>query len=74
MKIIVMILFILGLTACSDGVPDVDPHNVVVGGKAMKQSEFLRQYCDSKLPNATCSEVQTAMRSDSTKRNTIPRF
>lgn len=73
MKTIVIILIMLGLTACSDGVPDVDPHHIVVGGKSMKQSEFLMQYCDDKVPNATCAEVKNAMRSDATKRN-IPRF
>ncbi len=67
------------LAGCGDDVPDVkDPHNIVIDGVPMKQSDFLLKYCKGKglaseLANGTCDKVRTAAQMDST-RGEIPRF
>ncbi len=74
-KIIVLALLpIVLLTACSDDVPKVDdPHNVVVDGQKMTQANFLQRYCISRAGNETCDKVKNAMDKDATK-GVIPRF
>ncbi len=66
-KIIVLALLpILLLTACSDDVPKIDdPH--------MTQADFLQKYCISRAGNETCDKVKNAMDKDVTK-GVIPRF
>jgi hypothetical protein len=56
------------LTACGEDVPTVDdPHHVTVGGKSMKQADFLQQHCVGKLANESCDKVKNAMSKDSAK-------
>ncbi len=65
-KIIVLALLpIVLLTACSDDVPKIDdPHNVVVDGQKMTQADFLQKYCISRAGNETCDKVKNAMDKD----------
>ncbi len=74
MKKIIAIIGVVCLSACDQGVPKVeDPHNVVVGGIKMTQSEFLHKYCVEQVADPTCSKVKHAMRLDFTRRG-VPRF
>ena len=61
------------LTGCGDGVPRVvDPHNIVISGKAMTQRQFLDVYCAGKKESETCMVVGKAMIEDSTKSRRGP--
>ena len=62
------------VSACSDGVPNVeDPHNIVVNGIHMTQAEFLETYCTGKSNNETCGKVVIAKHKDST-RGVMPKW
>lgn len=73
--IIITSLSIFFLTACkSDGVPNIEnPHNIVVDGQKITQSDFLQKYCVGIRNNKTCEIVQNAMMMDATKGE-VPRF
>ena len=45
-KILFLLPLIIGLlSACSDDVPTVDdPHNIVINGEKMKQTDFIKKY------------------------------
>lgn len=68
-KYALMIFAAVLLSACSDGVPDVeDPHHPVdASGTPIKGTEFLEKYCAGKLTNETCVKVQKAVSADSSK-------
>jgi hypothetical protein len=69
-----LIITILLLTACSEGVPNVDdPHKILINGENITQKNFLDKYCVEKSKNETCLKVQQAMIQDLGK-GTIPRF
>jgi hypothetical protein len=70
MKKLLLLNFLptLLLIGCGDGVPKVaDPHNIVVDGKPMLQTEFMNKYCAGKPANETCLIVSKAALQDSTK-------
>lgn len=70
-----MLLVILGLMACSKGVPNIsDPHNIEVDGQKLTQKEFLEKYCTKEQGNATCIQVSNAMGLDAAKGGTPKRF
>lgn len=64
-----MVLAVVFLAACSDGVPHVeDPHHPVdANGNPVKGTEFLQKYCAGKITNETCVKVENAVSSDSSK-------
>ena len=63
------------LVGCSgSSVPKVaDAHHIVIDGVEIKQMEFLKNYCEGKTADETCTKVQRAMIQDSTKGD-APRF
>lgn len=69
-----VVIAVVFLSACDQGVPKVDdPHNVIVDGKKMTQSAFLHKYCVEQVADPTCSKVKHAMLLDFTKGE-VPRF
>jgi hypothetical protein len=56
------------LTACSDGVPQVDdPYKIVVNGEPMTGTEFMKKYCSDKPAHETCMKVSRATIASSTR-------
>jgi len=74
-KILFLLPLIIGLlSACTDDVPTVDdPHNIVINGEKMKQTDFIKKYCIDKPTNGTCLKVEHAISQDATKGE-VPRF
>ena len=59
--------------ACDKGVPHVDdPYNIVVNGKKMNPTAFLKKYCIEKENEPTCSKVLHAVITDI--RGRVPRL
>jgi hypothetical protein len=63
----------IALVACGDdGVPNVaDPHAIVVDGKPMNQSDFIKNYCRDKISNKTCMAVRDAKSKDDGRRPVV---
>ena len=74
-KILFLVPAIIGLlSACTDDVPTVDdPHNIVINGEKIKQTDFIKKYCIDKPTNGTCLKVEHAISQDATKGE-APRF
>lgn len=69
---ITFFIFTTFLVGCGDSVPKVDdPHNIVINGEKMTQSDFLKKYCQVKRADETCIKVRQARQHDST-RGEIP--
>ncbi len=51
--------------ADSDGVPKIDPNNIIVDGEKMTESDFIQKYCLGKRENKTCWEVLQVSRKKS---------
>ena len=63
-KLSVAVVCLSILSACgnnsapNDGVPNVDPKNIVVDGNTMTPTEFAQKYCIGKDQNETCAKVR----------------
>lgn len=75
MRLWIAVIPALLLAACGDdGVPKVeDPHNIVVDGQKMTQTDFIKKYCLGKSNNETCMKVLQASEHDST-RGVMPKW
>ncbi|MEY3201040.1 MAG: hypothetical protein RIR70_590 [Pseudomonadota bacterium] len=68
MKTIFAIAILVSLTACDDGVPEVeDPQNIVINGQKMSSVAFLEKYCIGKTNNETCAKVSYYARKNATR-------
>jgi hypothetical protein len=63
-KLSLALVCLFALSACdndvvlNDGVPNVDPQNIIVDGTTMTPTEFLKKFCIGKNQNETCSKVR----------------
>ncbi len=75
LHLLIAVIPALLLAACGDdGVPKVeDPHNIVVDGQKMTQTDFIKKYCSGKANNETCMRVLQAKQQDST-RGVMPKW
>lgn len=57
------------LAGCGSDIPAVDnPHKILVAGREMSQSSFLRQYCQGQVLHPSCVSVSRALVQDSAYR------
>jgi hypothetical protein len=68
-----LLLGLLGLAACSKGVPTVsDVDNIVVDGKKLTKQEFIDIYCAGQTGNTTCISVGNALSQEPAQSSPTP--
>lgn len=68
-----LLMGLLGLAACSKGVPTVSNiDNIVVDGKTLTKKEFIDTYCAGQTGNTTCISVGNALSQEEAKNTTTP--
>lgn len=68
-----LLLGLLGLAACSKGVPTVSNiDNIVVDGKTLTKKEFIDTYCAGQTGNTTCISVGNALSQEPAQSSPTP--